>query len=182
MTKSPLFAVILLLLAAVPSRVQAQREGPSVEYGVMIGASRYDLSGTATGTSVGTGFTGTGFSFKAGITIPLVRRMVFLEPSIGFLSSTTQFGHHTAWMFPELTVQAQQRIGLVRPYLGVGLGTGTTGLSGPAHWKFTMLGLGGVRVQLGGRWGVRGEVRLRSVDPWNGHTTDFGVGFTRSSF
>ena len=171
MTRYRLFAVTLLLLAAIPAGVQAQREAPSSEAGVMIGASRYDLSGT-----------GTGFSFNAGITIPLARRVVFLEPSLGFLAYTTQFGNHSSWMFPELTVQAQHRLGLVRPYLGVGLGTGTTGLSGPAHWKFTLLGLGGVRVHLAARWGVRGEVRLRSVDPWNGHTADFNVGFTHASF
>jgi hypothetical protein len=175
-------AVIFLLLAAVPSGVQAQREGPAVEYGVMVGASRYDLTGASSGASSGTGFTGTGFSMKAAITIPVVRRRVFLEPSLGFLSSSTAFGHHSSWMFPELTVQVQQVMGGISPYLGAGLGTGTAGLSGPAHWKFTLLGLGGVRVHLTGRWGVRGEVRLRSVDPWNGHTVDFGAGFTHSSF
>jgi outer membrane protein with beta-barrel domain len=168
-------AAALLVLAAVPASAQAQREGPSTEAGVMIGASRYGFSGTATGT-------GTGFSLNAGIAIPLVRRVVFLEPSLGFLSYTTQFGNHSSWMFPELSLQVQRPRGGVRPYLGAGIGTGTTGLSGPARWKFTMLGLAGVRVHIGGRWGVRAEVRLRSVDPWNGHTADFGFGFTHSSF
>ena len=161
----------LLLLTVLPSRMEAQREGPLSEAGIMVGASRYDLTGT-----------GTGFSLNAGITLPLVRRVVFLEPSIGFVTVTTQFGKHTAWMFPELTAQAQHRIGVVRPYVGVGLGTGTAGLSGAARWKLTLLALGGLRVHLGGRWGVRGEVRLRSVDPWNGNTADFGIGFTRASF
>lgn len=137
----------------------------------MIGASRYDLSGT-----------GTGISLNAGFTIPLVRRVVLLEPSLGILRYTTAFGNRSSWLFPELTVQAQHRIGGARPYLGLGLGTGTAGLSGMARWKFTMLGLGGVRVHLGGRWGVRGEVRVRSVDPWNGRTADFGIGFTHTSF
>ncbi len=173
-------AAFVLLLAGVPSQVSAQREGPAVEYGVLVGASRYDLSAATIGA--GGGFTDTGFSFKVGIAIPVVRRTVFLEPGLGFLGSTTQFGHHNTWMFPELAVQVQQRLGMVRPYLGVGLGTGTTGLSGPAHWKFTMLALGGLRVHLAGRWGVRGEIRLRSVDPWNGHTADVGLGFTHSSF
>ena len=163
-------AVPLLLLAA-PHAVQAQREGPLSEAGIMIGAARYDLTGT-----------GTGFSLNAGITIPLVRRTVFLEPSVGLVTVTTQFGKHTAWMFPELTAQVQRPLGAVRPYVGAGLGTGTAGLSGAARWKLTLLALGGLRVHLGGRWGLRGEVRLRSVDPWNGHTADVGVGFTRSSF
>jgi hypothetical protein len=180
MMRHPVSAVCLLLLAGTPAMARAQREGPTVQYGVLIGAARYDLSATSTGGS--TGFSATGFSFRAGITIPLVSRVVFIEPSLGFLSARSQFGKRSAWMFPEMTVQAQRPRGAVHPYLGVGLGAGTMGLSGPARWKFTMLGLGGVRVHLTGQWGVRGEVRVRSVDPWNGHTADFGVGFTHTSF
>ncbi len=170
MTRHSASAAILLVLAALDGSAGAQGEGPSSEAGIMIGVSRYNFSGA-----------GTGPSLNAGLTIPLVRWVVFLEPSIGFLRYTTQFGNRSSWMFPELTVQAQHRLGILRPYLGAGLGAGTIGLSGPARWKFTLLGLGGVRVLLSGRWGVRGEVRLRSVDPWNGHTADFGIGFTRSS-
>ncbi|HEU5217135.1 MAG TPA: hypothetical protein VFU23_00650 [Gemmatimonadales bacterium] len=157
----------LLLAAAAPAALLAQREGPPTEGSIRIGASRYDLSST-----------GTGASLNAGLTLPLAGRTVFLEPSIGILRITTAFGHHSSWLFPELTAQVQQGLGAVRPYLGGGIGTGTTGLSGVAHWKFTLLALAGARVHLAGRWGVRGEVRLRSVDPWVGHTADFGVGFT----
>lgn len=162
---------VFLLVAAIPGRAAAQREAAGTEAGVMIGPSRYDLSGA-----------GTGFSLHAGFAIPLSRRTVLLEPGLGILAYTSEFGNRSSWMFPELTVQVQQRLGRVRPYLGAGIGTGTRGLSGAAHWKFTMLGLGGARVHVAGRWGVRGEFRLRSVDPWRGHTADFNVGFTHSSF
>ena len=29
------------------------------------------------------------------------------------------------------------------------------------------------------RWGVRGELRMRSIDPWVGTTADWGLGVTR---
>ena len=172
MTRRAPLVGVLLLLAAVPG-VQAQREGPSSEAGVMVGASRYHFPGDDTGT---------GPALTLGVTIPLDRRTLFLEPSLGFLRFTTEFGHRSSWMFPELSLQAQSHLGALRPYLGAGIGTGTTGLSGPAHWKFTMVAMGGARVHLAGRWGVRGEVRLRSVDPWNGRTADFNLGFTHASF
>ena len=171
MTPRTTAAALLLLVAAVPGRATAQREGGRTEAGVMIGPTRYDLAGA-----------GTGFSLHAGFSIPLSGRTVLLEPGLGILAYTTEFGNRSSWMFPELTVQVQQRLGRVRPYLGAGIGTGTRGLSGAAHWKFTMMGLGGARVHVAGRWGVRGEIRLRSVDPWSGHTADFNVGFTHSSF
>jgi len=170
-------AALLLAGVVLPSAVSARQQGPSSEIGVMIGASRYELSPTAFG-----GSTGTGFSFNAGFTLALIRRVVLLEPSLGYSTVTTEFGKHTSWIFPELTAQVQRTYGRVRPYVGAGIGTGTQGLTGPTHWKFTLLGLGGVRVHVGGLWGVRAEVRLRSVDPWSGHTAGFGVGFTHSSF
>ncbi len=172
MTRGLPFVVLGLLLAAAPE-AQAQRDGPSSEGAVLVGATPYRFTGNDTGT---------GPSLTVGITIPLDRRTIFLEPSLGFLRITTAFGHRSSYMFPELTVQAQEHIGGLRPYLGVGLGTATAGLSGPAHWKFTMVAMGGARVHLAGRWGVRGEVRLRSVDPFSGRTADFNLGFTHASF
>lgn len=169
--RSRVGATVLALFAGGSGPLLGQGEGPPTEGSIIVGASRYELPGT-----------GTGFSLNAGLTIPLVRRTLSIEPSLGFLRYTTQFGKHSTYMFPELTLQAERRLGAARPYLGAGLGTGTVGLTGPARWKFTLVALGGVRVHLGGRWGVRGEVRLRSVDPWNGHTADFGVGFTHTSF
>lgn len=172
MTRHFLYATCFLVLAAAP-RVRAQQEGPPSELSAMLGASNYHFPGDDTGT---------GPSLTVGLTLPLNRRTLFLEPSLSFLRFTTEFGHHSTWMFPELTLQAQQHLGGVRPYLGVGLGTGTVGLSGPTHWKFTMLALGGARVRLSGRWGVRGEVRVRSVDPWKGRTADFNLGIVHTSF
>jgi hypothetical protein len=164
-------APVFFLLAALPAAALAQGDGPTSEAGVMIGPTRYDLAGT-----------GTGFSLHAGFTFPLSRRTVLIEPGLGILAYSDASGKRSSWMFPELTVQVQRHLGRVRPYLGAGIGTGTRGLSGVARWKFTMMGLGGARVHLAGRWGVRGEIRLRSVDPWIGHTADVSLGFTRTSF
>lgn len=164
---------VFLLLCGLAPPARAQEEAPRSQSSVMIGASQYRFPGDDSGT---------GPSLTVGITLPLDRRTILLEPSLNFLRFTTGFGHHNIWMFPELSVQAQAHLRNLRPYLGIGLGTGTTGLSGPAHWKFTMIGLGGARVRLAGRWGVRGEVRVRSVDPWQGRTADFNLGFTYGAF
>lgn len=160
---------IALLLTAVPAMAQGSR--PPIESALLLGPSPYDLSGT-----------GTGFAVNAGIAVPVLRQVLLLEPSLGVFTRTSQFGNREHWLFPELSLQAQARVGGVRPYLGGGIGAGTVGLSGPARWKFTLHGLAGVRAHLSGRWGVRGELRVRSVDPFQGNTVDLGIGVTRTSF
>lgn len=160
---------IALLLTAVPAMAQGSR--PPIESALLLGPSPYDLSGT-----------GTGFAVNAGIAVPVLRQVLLLEPSLGVFTRTSQFGNREHWLFPELSLQAQARVGGVRPYLGGGIGAGTVGLSGPARWRFTLHGLAGVRAHLSGRWGVRGELRVRSVDPFQGNTVDLGIGVTRTSF
>lgn len=161
--------MIALTLTAAPAMAQVAR--PPIESALLLGPSPYDLSGT-----------GTGFAVNAGIAVPLLPQVLLLEPSLGVFTRTSEFGNREHWLFPELSLQVQARVGGVRPYLGGGIGAGTAGLSGPARWKFTMHGLGGVRVHLSGQWGVRGEMRVRSVDPFHGNTVDFGIGVTRTSF
>lgn len=160
---------IALLLTPVPAMAQGSR--PPIESALLLGPSPYDLSGT-----------GTGFAVNAGIAVPVLRQVLLLEPSLGVFTRTSQFGNREHWLFPELSLQAQARVGGVRPYLGGGIGAGTVGLSGPARWRFTLHGLAGVRAHLSGRWGVRGELRVRSVDPFQGNTVDLGIGVTRTSF
>jgi hypothetical protein len=169
MTKLGGFLAIALALTAVPAMGQSGR--PPIESALLLGPSPYDLSGT-----------GTGFAVNAGVAVPVLRQVLLLEPSLGIFTYTSQFGNREHWLFPELGLQAQARVGAVRPYLGGGIGAGTVGLSGPARWKFTLHGLAGVRAHLSGRWGIRGEMRIRSVDPFHGNTVDFGLGVTRTSF
>jgi len=161
--------VIALALCTVPGMAQSGRV--PIETALLLGPSPYDLSGT-----------GTGFALNVGITIPVLRQVLMVEPSIGIFTYSSQFGNRTHWLFPELGLQAQALAGRVRPYLGGGIGAGTEGLSGPARWKLTLHGVAGVRAHLGGRWGIRGEMRLRSVDPFHGNTLDLGIGVTHTSF
>ena len=165
------FLVFSFALAAAPSSAIAQGGRAPTETALILGPSPYDLSGT-----------GTGFAVNAGIAVPVLRQVLILEPSLGIFTYSSQFGNRTHWLFPELSLQAQARLGGVRPYLGGGMGAGTAGLSGPARWQITLHGVAGMRVHLGGRWGVRGEMRLRSVDPFHGNTVDLGIGVTRRSF
>lgn len=163
--------LLWLGLAAAPPPAPAQDGRSPIESGLLLGPSPYDLSGT-----------GTGFAVNAGIAVPLLRRVLILEPSLGVFTYTSQFGNRTHWLFPEVSLQAQAHLAGVRPYLGGGLGAGTAGLSGPARWNLTLHGVAGMRVHLGGRWGARAEMRLRSVDPFHGNTVDLGIGVTRTSF
>jgi hypothetical protein len=50
---------------------------------------------------------------------------------------------------------------------------------GPSQLDFTLHGTTGIRVQVSGQWGVRIELRARSVDPFHGNTADIGFGVTR---
>lgn len=163
-------ALLAALLPVIPASAAGQ-ERPRVQSALLLGPSPYDLSGT-----------GTGLAFNAGITLPLAGRVLLAEPSVGIFTYRSQFGKRTHWLFPELSIQAQAGLGVVHPYIGGGLGAGTAGLSGPAHWVVTLHGLAGLRVHLGGPWGVRGEMRVRSVDPFHGNTVDVGLGITRTSF
>jgi len=165
------FLVLVFVLAAAPSSAVAQGGRSPSETSLILGPSPYDLSGT-----------GTGFAVNIGITVPMLRQILILEPSLGIFTYSSQLGNRTHWLFPELGLQAQAHLGGVRPYLGGGIGAGTEGLSGPARWQVTLHGVTGMRVPLGGRWGIRGEMRLRSIDPFHGNTVDFGIGVTHRSF
>ena len=165
------FLVFTLALTAAPSSAIGQGGRASTETALILGPSPYDLSGT-----------GTGFAANLGIAVPMLRQALILEPSLGVFTYSSQFGNRTHWLFPELGLQAQAHLGGVRPYLGGGIGAGTEGLSGPARWQVTLHGVAGLRVHLGGRWGMRGEMRVRSVDPFHGNTVDFGFGITHRSF
>jgi len=165
------FLVFTLALTAGPSSAIGQGGRAPTETALILGPSPYDLSGT-----------GTGFAANLGIAVPMLRQALILEPSLGIFTYSSQFGNRTHWLFPELGLQAQAHLGGVRPYLGGGIGAGTEGLSGPARWQVTLHGVAGLRVHLGGRWGMRGEMRVRSVDPFHGNTVDFGVGITHRSF
>ncbi len=150
----------------------AQRgRGPAGETAFLAGPSPYDLSGT-----------GTGFAAMLGFTSHVTRRVLILEPTIGYFTYRTQFGRRSHWLFPELSLQAEARVGTVRPYVGGGLGAGYNSLDAPNRVAFTLHAAGGMRMTLSRDWGARAELRLRSVDPFDGHTADIVLGVTRAVF
>lgn len=161
-----LVSTILLPLPAAGQR--RARAGP--ESAILIGYSRNNLSDRDDGF--------TGF---AGLAFPVGRRLL-VEPALGYLTYRNDFGQRTHWLFPELSIQAQLRVGAVRPFLGIGGGAGIASRVGSDHWEGTLLGTGGIRLQLARGWGGRAEIRGRAVPPWSGHSFDFNLGVIRGFF
>jgi hypothetical protein len=156
----------LLALAAAP--LQAQRRlGESSDrrpaLAVLGGPSPYDLSGTGTG----------GFG-AVRLEVPSGRLLVF-EPGIAVFRYRSQADESITYLLPEVSAQVQVVGGPIRPYLGGGIGF-TEFLSGRGQSKFTLHGAAGLRIAIAGGWGLRGEARLRSIDPFHGNTFDLGVG------
>jgi hypothetical protein len=158
-----LWTVSLALFA--PTATAAQ-EGQPVTLSLVAGPSSYDLSGT-----------GTSFAVAVQGAWELLPALV-VEPGLTFFSYEAQFADRVSYLFPELSIQAQLPRGTVRPFLGVGGGGGFV-VSGQGETAGTLHAVGGVRVQLDPRWSLRGELRVRSVDPWVGNTADFMFGVGR---
>jgi hypothetical protein len=157
-----------LLLTGLPCPAAGQQRGPGPETSLVLGPSGYDLSGN-----------GTAFALNFGSTSRLTGRSILIEANFGYFTYTTQFGSRRHYLFPEIGVQAQAGLGSLRPYLGAGIGMGIDTQGGPSQLDLTLHAVTGVRISLSGMWGARLEARLRSVDPFQGHTTDFGVGLIR---
>jgi hypothetical protein len=170
MPRSACLPVILLLAVLVPARVESQRRTPGPETAFLIGPSRYDLTQS-----------GTGLAGSAGLAFRPVQHFL-LEPSLGYLTYRNEFGQRSHWFFPELSVQAELRAGVFRPFIGGGGGAGVASVVGADRWHASLHGVGGFRLRFGRSWGGRAEVRLRAVPPWSGHTIDFGFGVIRGVF
>jgi hypothetical protein len=133
---------------------------------LLAGPSPYDLAGT-----------GTGFAAALRFDFPSGRLLVF-EPGIGFFRYENQSGDRITYLLPELSVQIQVPSGAVRPYVGGGIGFSEF-LSGRGSTFVTLHAATGLRVDLGADWGLRGEWRLRSIDPFTGNTSDLLLGVSR---
>ncbi|HET7423380.1 MAG TPA: hypothetical protein VFJ92_07460 [Gemmatimonadales bacterium] len=155
----------VLLALGAPSSTAAQ-EGQPVTLSLTAGPSAYDLSGT-----------GTSFAVATQGAWELLPALV-VEPGLTFFGYEAQFADRVSYLFPEVSIQAQLPRGTVRPFLGVG-GGGAFVVSGEGETAGTLHAVGGVRVQLDPRWSLRGELRVRSVDPWVGNTADFMFGVGR---
>lgn len=159
----------LCFIAAVwPAIGEAQQTG-RMDLSVLAGPSPYDLSGT-----------GTGFAARATITLRPGPRVLLIEPALGYFSYEPQLaGSRQHWFLPELGVYLGAFGGTVRPYGGIGLGSGWSTGAGSSRQEFTLHAAAGLRIALTENWSLRGELRLRSVDPWTGNMADFGFGVSR---
>jgi hypothetical protein len=151
----------LLLLCAVAAPLDAQERMITVS----AGPAQYDLSGTGTTPSA---------AVRA--LFPIHRRFA-IEPSIGWLSYESQAERRRTLWFLEGQILFQRSAGRVRPFLGVGSGYAWEG--GDDTNVGTLSASVGALLGLDDAWGLRGELRIRAIDPWVGTTAEWGFGITR---
>ena len=137
---------------------------PSVS--LMAGPSHYDLAGTGTG-------------FVAALRFDVPSGRIFLvEPGVTFFRYRSAFGDRISLVLPEISLLVEPPHGSIRPYAGVGAGFSEY-LSGRGTTFGTLHATAGLRVNIGPRYGVRAEIRARSIDPFSQSTTDFTFGFSK---
>lgn len=159
-----LHRAILFFLLSLSSQLQAQADTRG-QLSLLSGPAPYDLSGT-----------GTGLSTRIGLTLdPRVPALRF-EPSVGVLLAS---GNNL--FLPEVSLQAVAG-GRFRPYIGIGAGAAWQFDGNGTALRATVHAAVGARLPLSDPWGLRAEIRARSVDPWTGETVDLAVGVTRSVF
>jgi hypothetical protein len=109
--------------------------------------------------------------------LPSSKYLIF-EPGLAVFRYRSQADVVITYLLPEVSLQVQAPPGPVRPYLGGGIGYSEF-LSGRGQNEVTLHAAVGLRLDLGGAWGFRGEARLRSIDPFHGNTFDLGLGLAR---
>jgi hypothetical protein len=102
-----------------------------------------------------------------------------VEPGLTFFTYRSQFSERTSLLLPEISLQGELVLGRLRPFLGGGAG-GSLGLSGAGGSGATLHAVGGARVDLSRAWTMLGQMRVRAVRPWTGHTVDFLLGVSRA--
>ena len=162
----PLAALALACAATMQAQPGGGDTRPRPLVTFMAGPSSYDLSGTGTAA-----FGAVRFDVPVG-------RVFVVEPGVAIFRYTAQSSDAITYLFPEVSFQAQLP-GAVRPYLGGGIGF-TEFISGRGGTDVTLHAAAGVRVPVANGWGLRGEARLRAVDPFHGNTFDFGFGVSKA--
>lgn len=163
-------SALFLALALVGTTVAGAQQSPTraTTVSVVGGVSQWDLSGSGT-------------SPVLGARIDRELNSVFLgEAGFTVMRSTEQFEPTTTYVFPEVQLQAQLPLGVVRPYLGAGLGFGTGSASGAyAGTTRTIAGTGGVRILIPkASTTIRAELRVRGVgDEFTGAMAEWTLGF-----
>lgn len=175
MSRFPQVVLVLagLFIGSVPAAAQfnqdrqGRRERPSPAVSLLAGPSSYNLSGTGTALTAAVRFD-----------VPTGRWFI-IEPGIGFFRYRTRFGQTIKYLLPEIGFQFQPGRGAVRPYVGVGAGFSEY-LTGPGASPGTVHAAAGLRVGVTRNYGIRGEIRVRGLDPFSGQRmTDLSVGLTK---
>ena len=154
-----------LRLAVLTSLCAAARPVHSQDLHLGAGYSSYDLSGTGSTWVVAARYTH--------------RLAGPLHAEIGatIFHYDTQFSQATTYLFPEASAVLKPMRGRVRPYLAAGAGVNVA-FAGFGGGELTLHGAGGLDVLVSARWGLRGEFRVRAVDPFGAVTADLTLGPT----
>lgn len=154
-----------VLLLAPPRSAEAQEPVRAVT--LLAGPSQYDLGGTGTTPAV-----------AARVDLPLTP-LLLLEPGFTYLPYDNQFGPRIHHLLPEVQLQVQRPGGELRPYLGVGSGASFAVRPGDDDTDLTLSTAAGLRWLPTPGWVLRGEFRVRVIEPWVGTTGDWSLGVGR---
>ncbi|MHB1329000.1 MAG: porin family protein [Gemmatimonadales bacterium] len=163
-----------LLAAGLTSPLPAQNRWGRTEYDSERPRSALSLIGGI--SNIDEGADGNALTGGIRFDVPVGRFMI-VEPGVTFLSYRSPAGGRIEYLLPEVSFQAQLPVGPIRPYAGIGAGF-TEYLSGRGFTYGTLHAAGGVRVLMGD-WGLRGEVRVRAIDPFRQTTVDLTAGVMR---
>ena len=166
----PFGALLLLVVHSASAQLRRPdqfgrepRPGPAVS--LLAGPAPYDAVESGTGTSVALRF-----EFPTS-------RTLLIEPGISWFRYRPAGGDRISYLLPELSVQLQAPLPAVRPYVGGGIGFSEF-LDGRGKSFLTLHAAVGVRVAVGGGFGLRAEARGRTIDPFKLKAVDLGVGLS----
>lgn len=158
----PTIAILSLAIALNTAPAAGQTQHPAWA-SLSAGVSSYDLSGTGNAPVV-----------AAGVSIDVAGPLV-VEPALAFFHYSTLFSGSVTYLLPEVGVHFAPRIGPVRPMLGVGVGVSRV-VQGFTSTDLAVHALLGIRAQVIESVEVRGQLRVREIDPWAATMADFMVG------
>lgn len=148
-------AISTIALLCIPSLARAQGENMMPRYKAISlagGISQFDLSGTGTSALLGA---------RADIEL---NRWLVTEGSLTGMRPDEQFTQKVTYIIPELQLQLQAPLRVVRPYIGLGGGFARRTAEGLSDNIKTVSGAGGVRFLVpNSKLVAQGELRLRGL-------------------
>ena len=149
------------------SPLAAQTTESASALSVVGGPWQYDLSGTGT-------------SWFAGLRLAVpIGGPLLLEPGITYARYTSQGDDDVNLVFPEAQLQVELLRRRLRPFIGVGAGPALAWTAGASDTDIALTASAGMRAQVSPLWGVLGELRIRSINPWTGSAAEWTVGISR---